>query len=199
MIVLIDEKWDIRGVEELRKLFSKPRKGYWFMVDRDKALKICDILSRAYGISSPDVVVDILFLRRNHCNAMYFSYGYSPDDGFGGQKVFNEAGHATIVMYNRNHAKSIFHEFYHDLDYKTKGKYDSDDNYSGSSSYGWIFADILWNMILSGEGSDGIFEPDYKGFVSRVRELKDCGCPIDIEELSVLASKYKTPIPKDLM
>lgn len=176
---MIDEKWDIRGVEELRKLFSKPRKGYWFKVDKTKAEEIVEVLSNAYSISIPKVVIDISRLRKRGSNAAYCE--------------------GVIYMYSRNHAKSIVHEWYHHLDLVTGGKYDSDDNYGGSSSYGWIFADILWNMILSGEGTDGIFEPDYKGFVSRVRELRNRGYPVGIEELSTLASKYKTPVSKDMI
>lgn len=53
----------------------------------------------------------------------------------------------TVLLYNRNHLKSIFHEFYHHLDNMTDGEYDSDDRENGSSSLAWIFAETLWEKF----------------------------------------------------
>ncbi len=55
----------------------------------------------------------------------------------------------TILLYNRNHLKSIFHEFYHHLDNITDGKYNSDDGEGSSSSLSWIFANKLWEKFTN--------------------------------------------------
>ena len=55
-----------------------------------------------------------------------------------------------IEMYSMNHCKSIFHEMYHDLDWKTNHLYISDDhthNPKYPNGYGWAFAELLWAKI----------------------------------------------------
>jgi len=49
-----------------------------------------------------------------------------------------------VLLYARNHLKSVWHEFYHHLDYQTKGKYNSSDRRGGESSLAWQFADRMW-------------------------------------------------------
>ena len=115
-------KWDIRCPEKLRRLFPK-RTGYYYRVGNKKAKKVLDVLSYAYKIPAPK-------LGKIPKGSMeYAMYDYDTK---------------TVLLYNRNHLKSIFHEFYHHLDNMTDGEYNSSDRGGGSSSLAWIFADKLW-------------------------------------------------------
>ena len=120
-----DGKWDVRCPDELKRLIPK-RTGYYYRVDNDTAKKVLNILSEAYEISVP-------FLGKipkgSKCHAMY------------------EYDTRTVLLYHRNHLKSIFHEFYHHLDNMTDGMYDSDDRQGGVSSFAWIFAEKLWEKF----------------------------------------------------
>ena len=53
----------------------------------------------------------------------------------------------TVLLFPRNHLKTVFHEFYHHLDNMTDGMYDSDDREGGSSSLAWMFAEKLWEKF----------------------------------------------------
>ena len=119
---VIDRKWDIRFPEKLGRLFPI-RTGYYFRVDQDVANKVLNILSEAYGIPAPKL-------------------GNIPK----GSKEYAmyEYDTRTVFLYQRNHLRTIFHEFYHHLDNMTDGMYDSDDREGGASSFAWIFADRLW-------------------------------------------------------
>lgn len=120
-------KWDVRCPDELKKLFPK-RKGYYFRIGHDTAKLVLDILSSAYNIPPP--ALDKI-PKGSKENAMY------------------DYETKTILLYSRNHLKSVFHEFYHHLDNMTDGTYDSDDRQDGSSSLAWIFADKLWTQFTS--------------------------------------------------
>ena len=120
-----DGKWDVRCPEELVNLFPK-RTGYYFRVDQDMANKVLSILSEAYGIPAP-------------------SLGKIPKGSK--EHALYEYGTKTVLLYPRNHLKTLFHEFYHHLDNMTDGMYDSDDRVGGSTSYAWMFADILWEKF----------------------------------------------------
>ena len=120
-----DGKWDIRCPEKLRNLFPK-RTGYYFRVDNDTAKKVLNILSEAYEISAPLLGK---IPKESKENALY------------------EYDTRTVLLYHRNHLKTIFHEFYHHLDNMTNGMYDSDDRDGGSASFAWIFADKLWGKF----------------------------------------------------
>ena len=118
-------KWDIRIPTSLREMFPS-RTGYYYKVNQEQALKICQILSKAYKVSCPKICsIKKISEDYGKVNAMYWS--------------------GKIYMYSRNHIKSIFHEFYHHLDYETKGEYNSDDRRGGASSLAWQFADHMWN------------------------------------------------------
>ena len=115
-------KWDIRCPDKLKKLFPK-RTGYYYKVNHDTARKVLKILSDAYIISAPKLG------KLAKGSREYAMYDYDTK---------------TVLLYSRNHLKSIFHEFYHHLDNMTDGKYNSDDKDGSESSLAWIFADKLW-------------------------------------------------------
>ena len=124
--MLSNGKWDIRCPKSLKNLFPV-RRGYYFKVDNKQALKVLKILSRAYKIKCP--VIKRIKAGTN-ANAMY----ESPN---------------KVILWSRNHLKSVWHEFYHHLDYCTKGKYNSDDRRGGPSSLAWQFADHMWQAFTS--------------------------------------------------
>ena len=115
-------KWDVRCPEKLKKLFPK-RTGYYYKVGHDTAKKVLNILSEAYEIPAPDLD------RIPKGSKEYAMYDYETK---------------TVLLYNRNHLKSVFHEFYHHLDNMTNGEYDSGDREDGLFSLAWMFADKLW-------------------------------------------------------
>lgn len=120
-------EWDVRCPEKLKKLFPK-RTGFYYKVDNDTARKVLRILSDVYKISAPNLG------KMTKERKEYAMYDY---------------GTKTVLLYNRNHLKSIFHEFYHHLDNMTDGKYNSDDGEGSSSSLAWIFADKLWEKFTN--------------------------------------------------
>ena len=120
-----DEKWDIRCPDKLHNLFPT-RRGYYYRVNHATAGKVLEILSDAYSIPSPKIE------NMPKSTKEYAAYDYD-------RKV--------IQLKNRNHLKSIFHEFYHHLDNMTDGMYNSDDRDGGSSSLAWLFAEELWKKF----------------------------------------------------
>ncbi len=126
-------EWDVRCPGSLKKLFPK-RKGFYYRINRDTAGKVLEILSAAYEIPAPDV--DKIPKGRRE----YAMYDYET---------------RTVLLYHRNHIKSVFHEFYHHLDNVTGGEYDSDDRNNDSTSLAWIFADKLWAKFRSKEEIPG--------------------------------------------
>ncbi len=117
--------WDIKCPTSLIEFFKEKQGSYYFKVNKSEAENIVKILSLSYNIKEPKILVDISVLRDRNCNGMY-----SPNT-------------ETIHMYSMNHAKTIFHEFYHHLDTCTKGKYDSSDR----NKHAWNFAEKLWEEI----------------------------------------------------
>ena len=115
-------KWDVRCPDRLKKLFPK-RTGYYYKVGHDNANKVLRILSDTYKIPAPELG------KIPRGSIEYAMYDYDTK---------------KVLLYSRNHLKSIFHEFYHHLDNMTDGKYNSSDKAVGSSSLAWIFADKLW-------------------------------------------------------
>ena len=115
-------KWDVRCPDKLRRLFQK-RTGYYYKVDHETAKKVLSILSDAYQIPAPKLGK----IPRGSMECAMYDYDTK-----------------TVLLYSRNHLKSIFHEFYHHLDNMTDGEYDSSDRAGGSLSLAWIFADKLW-------------------------------------------------------
>ncbi len=130
--MLADGSWDVRCPTELKEMF-KVRKGYWFKVGKDQAEQIVKILASAYGVQPPAVQI------------------FPPKSAVlpGGRRLNGQyrSRTKTLMMHGRNHIKTIFHEFYHHLDYVTRGKYNSNDNHSGPSSYGWQFADRVLEKL----------------------------------------------------
>jgi len=124
-----NEGWDIRCPDELKELFPK-RSGYYYRVGHDIAKKVLIILSAAYHIPAPKL--DNI----PKGSSDYAMYDYDTQ---------------TVLLDNRNHLKSVFHEFYHHLDNMTGGEYDSADNAGSSSSLSWIFAEKLWNTFTNKE------------------------------------------------
>ena len=120
-------EWDIRCPDELKRLFPK-RTGYYYRVGHETAKKVLSILSDAYQISAPKLG------KRPKGSIEYAMYDYDTK---------------TVLLYSRNHLKSIFHEFYHHLDNMTDGEYKSSDRTGGSSSLAWIFADKLWTKFTN--------------------------------------------------
>ena|SRR5579863_6708228 len=125
--------WDVRCPQVLKDMFRPPRRGYWYKVNVEQAEQIVKHLAAAYGVQPPRVEKfaprGSVLASGRRLNGQYF-----------GQSK-------TIKMHSWNHIKTIFHEFYHHLDYVTKGKYNSSDNKGGPSSYGWQFADRVWEKL----------------------------------------------------
>ena len=115
-------EWDVRCPDKLRKLFPK-RTGYYYRVSHETVEKVLRILSEAYKVPAPKL-------------------GRIPKGSV--EYAMYDLETKTILLYGRNHLKSIFHEFYHHLDNMTDGEYDSSDRTGGSSSLAWIYADKLW-------------------------------------------------------
>lgn len=113
---------NVRCPDKLRELFPR-RTGYYYKVDHETAKKVLKILSDAYQIPAPKLG------KIPKGSIQYAMYDYDTK---------------TVLLYSRNHLKSIFHEFYHHLDNMTDGKYKSSDRAGGSSSLAWIFAYKLW-------------------------------------------------------
>ena len=116
-------EWDVRCPDELKRLFTRRRIGYYYKVGHETARKVLRILSDAYKIPVPRIG------KIPKGSMEYAMYDYDT---------------RTVLLYGRNHLKSVFHEFYHHLDNMTDGEYDSSDRTGGSSSLAWIFADKLW-------------------------------------------------------
>lgn len=122
---ITNQKWDIKCPGQLKKLF--PRKtGYYYKVGHDMAKMVLSILADAYNIPAPSIG------KIPPGSNNYAMYDYETK---------------TILLYPRNHLKSIFHEFYHHLDNMTGGKYNSDDRTGGTSSLAWTFAEKLWEKF----------------------------------------------------
>lgn len=117
--------WDIKCPESLINFFKEKKGSYYFKVNKTEAENIVKLLSISYNIKEPKVLVDIKLLKNESCNGMYYP------------------SNETIYMYSMNHAKTIFHEFYHHLDKVTNGKYNGSDRHN----YSWIFAEKLWEII----------------------------------------------------
>lgn len=119
----LTKQWSILCPDALKLLLS-PRRGYWFKVDRAKAQVICDILSEVYNIRKVKV------------------QPVPPEDG-----CYGQYSQGKIWLHGRAHIKSVFHEWYHHLDYCTKGAFDSNDRCGGPSSYGWQFGDRMFAAL----------------------------------------------------
>ena len=124
-------KWDVRCPDKLKKLFPK-RTGYYYRVGHETAEKVLKILSDTYKISTPNLGK----IPKGSIECAMYNYDTR-----------------TVLLYGRNHLKSIFHEFYHHLDNMTDSKYDSDDKEGGESSLAWIFADKLWEEFTKKSGT----------------------------------------------
>lgn len=122
------KEWDIRCPKALARMFPV-RRGYYYKVDRKQAQKIVKILSRAYGITMrANISID------------------KPPKGCNGVCHYL-TGHSMIDVHARGHMKTVFHEWYHHLDYATRGKYNSDDRQGGPTSLAWQFADRLFDVL----------------------------------------------------
>lgn len=122
-------EWDVRCPKALARMFPV-RKGYYYKVDRQQAQRICRLLSKAYGITTPTIGVE------------------GPERGNNGECWYLPNSRQSLIkVHARAHIKSVFHEWYHSLDYATKGKYRSDDRRGGPSSLAWQFADRLFEVF----------------------------------------------------
>jgi hypothetical protein len=122
--------WDVRCPPALKRMFPRSaRRGYYYKVDRQQARRICGIMSRAYGVTVPHVMID------------------RPPPGWNGAYEWQGRGFGVIWVHGRAHLKSVFHEWYHHLDAATRGRYDSDDRRGGPSSLAWQFADRLFDAL----------------------------------------------------
>lgn len=123
--------WDIRLSQrliELCELIIRRRKAYWWKISVVQAQEIVNLLSEAYGIkpcrvSSPPP-------KDLKCIACY-----DPEYG--------------IRTYAQPHIKSVFHEWYHHLDFETVHRYDSSDGHGGDDSKAWQFADLMWAVLTT--------------------------------------------------
>ncbi|MHC4702147.1 MAG: hypothetical protein ACYTFQ_16395 [Planctomycetota bacterium] len=115
-------EWDVRCPDKLKRLFPK-RTGYYYKASHEMAREVLSILSDAYEVPAPKLGK----IPKKSVECAMYDYDTR-----------------TVLLYSRNHLRSIFHEFYHHLDNVTEGKYNSDDRTGGPSSLAWIFADKLW-------------------------------------------------------
>jgi hypothetical protein len=129
------QTWDVRCPRELRALFPIHR-GYWFKVDRKRARVVLAVLARVYKIKPPQVTER------------------TPDEGANG---WYHPKSRSISIHSRAHLKTVFHEFYHHLDFMTEGKYNSSDNpvrkltlrgqRTSGVSLAWQFAEKLFDLM----------------------------------------------------
>jgi len=118
--------WDVRCPQGLARMFPRAkRKGYYYKVDREQAQEICRLLSKEYGVPVPKVQPE------------------TPVDCNGA------ALPGKVWMHGRAHMKTVFHEWYHTLEWYTKGKYNSHDRQGGPSSLAWQFADRMFDALRS--------------------------------------------------
>lgn len=142
-------QWDIRVPVRLLERFPREaRQGYWFKVDRATAREVCEMLAEVYQVPAPQV---------DETN---------PKGNNGWYRSWINGG--TISIWSRAHLKTVFHEFYHHLDFATAGGYNSDDfpgrrsrlartgEPTPPTSLAWIFAEKLWDKMkeLTYEGYD---------------------------------------------
>lgn len=121
-------QWDIRCPKALVRMFPRAkRKGYYYKVTRDQAQRICNALSAEYGVQRP--VVSVEKPEHNGCCR------------------FLPKGNSFIDVHARGHIKTVFHEWYHHLEYATNGKYNSSDRQGGDTSLAWQFADKLFEVF----------------------------------------------------
>jgi hypothetical protein len=117
----------VRLPRTVAKMFPRAvRRGYYYKINRKQAQRICNALSKEYGIRAPTVALD---MSPHGANAYYF-----PDS-------------ETVCVWPRSHMKSTFHEWYHHLDHATRGRYNSHDRQGGPSSLAWQFADRLFDVL----------------------------------------------------
>jgi len=134
--------WDIRVPVALRRWELARRRlgGYWFKVNRVEARKVVAWLATAYGIPAPVVRDEAPKLRRGTRGAgrVRGCFYVKADVGY-------------IEVHGRCHLKTVFHEFYHGVEYATDGAYCSDDQMGGPTSLAWRFADRMMEVITTGE------------------------------------------------
>lgn len=123
--MLRNKQWDVRCPKALTRMFPRAmRRGYYYKVDRRQAQRICALLSKAYGVSTPVVQAN------------------GPPTGWNG--AYQDG---RVWVHARAHLKSVFHEWYHHLDDATHGRFNSDDRNGGDSSLAWQFADRLFDVF----------------------------------------------------
>lgn len=123
--------WDIRVPPWLREWRrANKNRPYYFKVDRSTAQMVVDVLSKEYGIESPRIAA--------HSPPYPWNGTYEPEYG------------GYIFIHAKGHIKTVFHEWYHHLDYITDGAYDSADGKGGPMSLGWQFADRMWAALTRG-------------------------------------------------
>lgn len=123
--------WDVRCPKKLARMFPQAeRHGYYYKVTRRQAQQICAALSKEYGVCVPVVAA------------------YNPPRPNNGRCCW-DGKNSSIEIHGRAHLKSVFHEWYHHLDFSTRGKYRSDDRQGGPSSLAWQFADRLFDALRS--------------------------------------------------
>jgi len=124
--------WDVRCPQGLARMFPRAkRKGYYYKVDREQAQEICRLLSKEYGVPVPKVQPN------------------APPDSYGAAQHDSKSNKCKIWVQGRGHMKTVFHEWYHTLEWYTNGKYDSHDNRGGPSSLAWQFADRMFDALRS--------------------------------------------------
>jgi len=111
-IMMKNGVWDIRCTKELVDMFPKRTNYDYYLIDISMARRVCDTLSRAYSIATPNVIFDSSVLS-------YGKYNFK---------------RRTILLHEKNRIRTVFHEFYHHLDNMTMGEYDSNDRDGRSTS-----------------------------------------------------------------
>ena len=110
------------------------RRGYYYKVDRAQAQRIVALLAAAYKVRAPVVQPD-------------------RPSWPGANGEYQHGG--KIWVHTRGHMKTPIHEFYHHLDWCTRGKYDSNDRKGGPSSLAWQFADMVFEKFRHNDYSTG--------------------------------------------
>jgi len=118
-------KWDVRCPQAMCDIFKK-RTGWYYKVNHKKALRVLKILAEAYDIPAPRIT------RIGPNTGNLVAWYIRPN---------------IVGLFPRAHLKTVWHEFYHHLDYCTNGKYNSNDKRGGPSSLAWQFADRMWEKF----------------------------------------------------
>lgn len=125
--------WDIRCPGSLFKLRDSLKANTNYKVDAAIAKQIIELLARAYHVKRCQVKAGSA--RKNKLFKGLDCVYTAPV----------RAGDRPTLFVRRAHVRSVFHEFYHHLEYITDGRYNSSDRLGHAQEY----AQRMWNVLTA--------------------------------------------------